>query len=272
MRRAGNFWIAGVSALFVCGAFGACTYNFDTLVAQTGPGGSGGTGGAAGIGGSSGVAGSSDDGGGTGGTGDDGSAGAGGTAGVGGGAGTGGAGGGTGGTSGSDASTDGGKGGTTGTDAGKGGTAGADAGADRIADVRTEPVPFDCNAVGGTTFQGRCYYPSSTPVPWQTANDAGCASPSHLVVIMSQAEQNVVAGILPNTQRWIGLRRNPGSPNMESSFLWVTAEAITFKTWEVYDTGAPEPNYTGDCVRMQPSGRWGDTNCAEMYAAICERE
>ena len=267
MRRVGNFWRAGVAALFACGAFGACTYDFDTLVAPTGSGGTagiGGSGGAAGVGGSSGAAGSEDDGGGTGGTGVDGSAGAGGNAGTGGSAGTGGKGG-----SGTDAG--GADAGKADADAGKGGSTGTDAGADRIADVRAD-VPFDCNAMGGTTFQGRCYYPSPTPTSWDSANMTGCLPPSHLVVITSQQEQNIVAGIMGSSQRWIGLRKDPGSPNMESSFHWVTAEPLGYKTWEVYDTGAPEPNYTGECVRMQPSGRWGDNPCTDSIPAVCERE
>jgi hypothetical protein len=284
MLRAGNLWIAGVGAIFVCSAFGACTHDFDALVAETGSGGTGGVGGTAGRGGSGGAAGTDDDGGGTGGTGDDGSAGAGGNAGTGGGgAGTGGTSGkgGSGGTAGTDAgAADSGKGGT-GTDAGKGGNAGADAGSDRIVDVRQEPAPFDCNAVNGMMFQNHCYYATTTMTGWDTANctngtcspgTTACASPSHLVVITSQAEQNFVAGIASTSQRWIGLRKDPGSPNMESSFHWVTAETLSYKTWEVYDTGAPEPNYTGECVRMQPTGRWGDTNCADSYIAICERE
>jgi hypothetical protein len=264
MRRAGNFWATGVSALFACAAFNACSYDFDTLVAQTGPGGSAGTGGSAGQAGSSGAAGSDDDGGGTGGTGMDGSAGTGG-AGSGGTSGKGG----SAGKSGTDAGpTDAGKGGDTGADAGKAGT---DAGSDRIADVRSEPV-FDCTAVSGTAFQGRCYYPGPVMTDWDTANRTGCVPPSHLAVITSAAEQNVVAAIHTGKDRWIGLRKDPGSPNMESSFHWVTAEVLGYKVWDTYETGPPEPNYTGECVRMRSTNNWGDTPCTDSYVAVCERE
>jgi hypothetical protein len=279
MRLAGNFLAAGLSAFFAGAASGACTYDFDTLVAHTGPGGSAGVGGSAGQGGSGGAAGS-DDGGGTAGT--DGG-------GAGGGAGTGGASGkgGSGGNAGSDAGpADAGKGGNAGTDAGKGGNAGTDAGVadagkggdadaatDRgpdARDVRAETA-FDCTAVSGTVYQGHCYYASAAVTNWDTAKNTGCAAPSHLAVITTVGEQGVVAAILPVADRWIGMRKEL-PPNMESSFRWVTGEAISYKIWDAYDTGPPEPNYTGDCVRMRPTNSWGDTACTELYPAVCEYE
>jgi hypothetical protein len=265
MRRGERFQTARLVALLACVASGACTYDFDGLVAETG--GAGASGGAGGAGGSSGAAGTpdggEDDGSGTGG-----SAGSGGTMDAG-----------QGGTSGSGGS-DGGKGGTGGTtaDAGKGGSAGAtDAAADRSdatgdrADAR-DAAAFDCAAVSGVVFQGHCYYPSPTPTTWDTARTTSCAAPSHLAVIRSVGEQNVVAQILPGAERWIGLGRPAGAPNAEGSFRWVTNESVSYRLWETYDTGAPEPNYTGDCVRMRASNSWADTGCNEMYAAVCERE
>ena len=277
MRLAGNLLAAGLSAFFACAAFGACTYDFDGLVAHTGPGGSAGVGGSAGQGGSGGAAGSDDDGG-TDGGGAGGSAGSGG-AGTGGASGNGGSGGNAGfdagpadGGKGGNAGTDGGKGGNAGTDAGKGGTADAatDRGPDAIADVRSDGG-FDCTAVGGTVYQGHCYYPSPTMTNWDTAKTTGCAAPSHMAVITTVGEQGVVAAILPGKDRWIGLRKEL-PPNMESSFRWVTGEAFSYKIWDSYDTGPPEPNYTGDCVRMRPTNSWGDTACTELYPAVCEYE
>jgi hypothetical protein len=116
-----------------------------------------------------------------------------------------------------------------------------------------------------------CYYPSAPTTNWDTANTTACAAPSHLVVITTQGEQNIVAAILPGKDRWIGLKKDL-PPNMESSFHWVTGEALSFKSWDTYDTGAPEPNYTGDCVRMAPNNNWGDTTCTSTYPAICEHE
>ena len=273
MRGAGNGRAARMCALFACAAFGACSYDFDGLVAQTSAGGAAGTGGAAGQGGSSGGAGSNDGGGaaGTGGAGT-GNAGSAGRTGTGGNAGT------TvdAGKGGNAGTADAGKGGNAGTpDAGKGGSAGtADATSDRapdaISDVRAE-VAFDCAAVSGTVYQAHCYYPSPALTNWDTAKNTACAAPSHLAVITTVGEQMVVAAILPNTDRWIGLRKDL-APNMESSFHWVTTEALSYKIWDSYETGAPEPNYTGDCVRLRATNHWGDTACTETYAAICERE
>jgi hypothetical protein len=254
MRRAGETWAKGVSALVVCTAFSACSYDFDGLIAP---------GGGAGNGGSSGAAGS----------------GAAGTAGNDGSAGTGGA---DGSADGWDASAGTGGSGKSGSDTGTAdtGSAGADANAgdagpdrlpDAVRDGRAE-VGFDCAALSGTVFQGHCYYLSPALTNWETANMTGCGSPSHLAVITTAAEQGVVAAILPGNERWIGLRKNPGPPNNENAFHWVTGEGLSVRYWDSYEAGAPEPNYTGDCVRMRPSNNWGDTPCTDLYAAVCERE
>jgi Lectin C-type domain len=267
MRFAGNGWSQGGSALVVCALLSACSYDFDALIAQPGPAGTGGTAGSVGIAGSSG-AGGSDAGGGTAGNGSGpgGASGATGTGGVG----TGGTGGGAGGTTGTDAGmTDGGRAGSA--DAGKGGDAAPDRRVDAIGDMRTDGA-FDCAAVAGTVYQGHCYYPSATSTSWDVANATSCASPSHLAVVTTQGEQMVVAAILPGVDRWIGLRKDAGPPNNEMAFHWVTGEQLSFKNWDVYDAGTPEPNFTGDCVRMRPTNAWGDTGCTETYAAVCERE
>jgi hypothetical protein len=247
--------------------------DFDGLVAKTGSGGTAGTGGFGGQGGASGAAGSNDGGGGTDGGGAAGSGGAAGNAGA---SGTGGK------------AVDGGKDGTAvdggksdvagdgprgdgAVDGGKGGDAATDRRSDTIADVRSDTA-FDCAAVSGTVYQGHCYYLSPTPTTWDVASTTSCAAPSHLAVITTAGEQNVVAAIFAQNDRWIGLRKDPGPPNQESRFYWVTKEAVAFKIWDSYDAGTPEPNYTGDCVRMRATNNWGDTPCTEMYAAVCEYE
>jgi hypothetical protein len=258
MRLVGKYAVVGWGSAFVLAAVASCTYDFDRLVAQPGSGATGGGGGSAGAsGGASGSGGTAgaDDGGDS-----DGSGGAG-TAGTAGKAGSSGSGGSSGGTA--DAGKDaGGKAGTT--------DASSDRGPDAIADVRAEQA-FDCTAVGGMVYQAHCYYPSTAKTTWDVANTMGCAAPSHLVVITTAGEQSVVATILAGGDRWIGLKKDL-QPNMESSFHWVTGEALSFKTWDTYDTGAPEPNYTGDCVRMSASNNWGDRPCTETYPAVCERE
>jgi len=255
MRLGGKYAVTGLGAAFVCAAFASCTYDFDRLVAQPGSGATAGVGGAAGASGEGGASG-------TGGTDDGGDNDAsGGAAGTGGNAGSGGSGGSSGGTADAGKDSAGGKAGAS--------DASTDRGPDAIADVRSEQA-FDCTAVGGTVYQAHCYYPSNPTTSWDTARTTACAAPAHLVVITTAGEQNVVAGILAGKDRWIGLKKDL-QPNMESSFHWVTGEALSFKTWDVYD-GDREPNYTGDCVRMSPSNNWGDINCNSTYPAVCEYE
>jgi hypothetical protein len=248
-----------------------------------GNGGTAGKGGTAGSGGSSGSGGSAGTGGaGTGGaTGGTGGAtgGTGGTTG-----GTGGTGGATGGTGGATGGT-GGSGGTTGGSGGTGGSAGSggtggtppadasdvrDAQADRAVDVAPD-ASFDCGSVGGTVYQGHCYYAVSVAVDWNTAATT-CESPAHLVTITSAGEQNVVKALLSDQDRWIGMRRPANSAKVESSFYWVTNEAISYRAWDVYSDADKEPNYTGECVRMRFTGLWADDACTNALAVICERE
>jgi hypothetical protein len=251
MRLGGKYSVAGLGAAFVCAAFASCTYDFDGLVAQ--PGATGGNGGASGAGGASGSGGTDG--------GDSDGSGGGGTGGTAGQAGSGGSGGSGGGTTDAGKDSADGKAGTT--------DASSDRGPDAITDVRAEQA-FDCAAVGGMVYQAHCYYPSNPTTNWDTARTTACAAPSHLVVITTAGEQNVVAMILAGKDRWIGLKKDL-QPNMESSFHWVTGEALSFKTWDVYD-GDREPNYTGDCVRMSASNNWGDINCNGPYPAVCEYE
>ena len=264
MRWVGKY-AANWGAVSMCAVLAACTYDFDALITPAGAGATGGAGGIGGTGGASGEGGTSGSSGtgGSAGADDDGGTDASGGAGTGGSAGKAGSGGSGGGT------VDGGK---ADSDAGKAGStdASSDRGPDAIADVRAEAA-FDCTAVGGTVYQGHCYYPSSATTTWDVANTTACAAPSHLAVITTAGEQNIVAGILPNKERWIGLKKDL-PPNMESSFHWVTGEALSYKIWDVYDMGLPEPNYTGDCVRMRATNSWGDTGCTEAYSAVCERE
>jgi hypothetical protein len=194
--------------------------------------------------------------------------------------GTGGATGGTGGTSGTGGTT-GGTGGTTGGTAGNGGTPPADASDvihppdvqpdNRIVDVAPD-TRFDCSSVGGTTYQGHCYYARSVAVDWNTAATTTCEAPAHLVTITSAGEQNVVESLLPSQDRWIGLRRPTNSPKAESSFYWVTNETLSYRNWDVYSDADKEPNYTGECVRMRFTSMWADVACTEALAVICEHD
>jgi hypothetical protein len=131
---------------------------------------------------------------------------------------------------------------------------------------------FDCASVSGTVYQGHCYYAKSVAVDWNTANTTTCEAPAHLATITSAGEQNVVAALLPTQDRWIGLRRPVNSPTTESSFYWVTNEALSYRNWDVYSDADKEPNYTGECVRMRFTSKWADVVCTEALAVICEHD
>jgi hypothetical protein len=187
--------------------------------------------------------------------------------------GSGGASGGRGGTAGSAGATGGSSG-----QGGTGGTSIADAGNDVIADAAADrrdapaDVGFDCSSVNGVVYQGHCYYAQSVAVDWNTASTTTCTAPAHLATIASAGEQNAVASLLPNQDRWIGLRRPVNSSKAESSFYWVTNEASSYRNWEVYSEADREPNYTGECVRMRFTSMWADVACTEALAVVCERD
>ena len=268
--------------------------------ATGGSGGSGTTGGSGGSGAGSGAGGSSGRGGASGSSGSTGSGGSGGTlpdastdgsagsgGATGGSAGSGGATGGSGGATGGSGGTTGGSGGATGgtggSTAGAGGTAGTppadasdvirppDAQGDRTVDIAPD-AQFDCASVSGTTYQGHCYYAKSVAVDWNTANTTTCEAPAHLATITTAGEQSVVAALLPNQDRWIGLRRPTNSPQTESSFYWVTNEVLAYRNWDIYSDADKEPNYTGECVRMRFTSKWADVACTEALAVICEHD
>ena len=242
MIREGRGTKTKMGAFCLCAAMAACSYDFDGLIAPPAGGSAGslGTSGAAGItGGASGSAGQGEAGQPAGGGGR-GGAGAGGAAG---------------------APID-----------GSPGTSDApDGNSTTIDDVRSDGA-FDCMTLGGTIYQSHCYYPSIAVTNWDTAKNGACAAPSHLAVITTAGEQSIVAAILAGKDRWIGLRKDSGPPNNEQAFKWVTGEQLNHRAWETYDAGAPEPNYTGDCVRMRATANWADTPCTESHAAVCERE
>jgi hypothetical protein len=88
------------------------------------------------------------------------------------------------------------------------------------------------------------------------------------VTITSAAEQTFVQGMSSGSNRWIGLSRPTTAPPTDpKSFVWVTAEAVSYTNW-----AATEPNGSGECARLRTSNDWADTSCTTLYGAICERE
>ncbi len=144
-------------------------------------------------------------------------------------------------------------------------------------DAADAPVDagFDCSSVSGIVFMGHCYFGKTGPFTWDAAATS-CPFGAHLVTITSAAEQAVAQQILPNQDRWIGMREPATAPNMEQFYYWVTGEPFTpgtsYTNWDVFSDADREPNFTGDCVRMEFNSKWADDTCTKAYSAICERE
>ena len=133
-------------------------------------------------------------------------------------------------------------------------------------DVADTAAP--CPEAGAKTYLGHCYFPTPSPLSWDSAKAACTAASAHLVSITSPGEQAVVVTVRSG-DRWIGLSRPVGSPTGEASFSWVTAEAMTYKNW---DAAAGEPNGSGECAKASFSGAWADQACSNKLFAVCERE
>ncbi|MGZ3418365.1 MAG: C-type lectin domain-containing protein [Polyangiales bacterium] len=123
-----------------------------------------------------------------------------------------------------------------------------------------------CTEAESKTLGGHCYFPINA-VKWNNASSSCMGKGAHLVTITSAAEETLVESIRPGKDRWIGLSRPAGSPSTEASFVWVTAEAVSYKKW-----ASGEPNGSGECVRLRASNDWGDQGCNTNLDAICERE
>ncbi len=119
----------------------------------------------------------------------------------------------------------------------------------------------------GRTYENHCYFPLTAAVTWDDGKKGCAAVGAHLASINSSGEEAVAEAVVSGSDRWIGLRRDPGSPGVDASYKWITSEPVTYKTW------APgEPNGTGECVAIPGSGHWSDQDCTLKYVALCERE
>jgi hypothetical protein len=150
-------------------------------------------------------------------------------------------------------------------------------------DAKATDAPFDashdaaldCAAVSGIGYKGHCYFGRTGPFTWDVAATS-CPFGAHLVTITSAGEQAFVQQILPNQDRWIGMRKPSTAPKMEKFFYWVTNEPFTpgnsYANWDVFSDADREPNFTGDCVRMEFNSKWADDACTKAYSALCELE
>lgn len=128
------------------------------------------------------------------------------------------------------------------------------------------PMTGACPEPGGKTYMGHCYFPTMMTRSWTGSRDTCNFLKAHLVTITSSGEQAFVNGI-SSGDRWIGMFRPEGSPVAESSYRWLTTEAIGYDNWD-----SSEPNFSGSCVRLRSDGLWADNSCGTNLTAICERE
>ncbi len=148
----------------------------------------------------------------------------------------------------------------------------AEIGADGApSDAGPTDAPADavaCTESGAILFGGHCYFLNIGTQSFFTAMNGCAAVGAHLVTITSTAEQSAVSPLGAGTERWIGLRRQNGSPPQDSSYTWITGEPRAgFATW-----AAGEPNGSGSCGAMLPASNWADESCSQAFSSICERE
>jgi hypothetical protein len=91
----------------------------------------------------------------------------------------------------------------------------------------------------------------------------------HLVQIEDSLENDFVHSLIGTgfpaiADAWIGLEASVALP---PTYTWPDGSTPTYTAW---DAAMGEPNMTGTCVRMRPSGLWADWMCATNYAYICE--
>ncbi len=133
-------------------------------------------------------------------------------------------------------------------------------------DTGTSPTT-GCTEAGSRTYNGHCYFPTTSPLSWADAKKTCETAAAHLAVITTSNEQAAIESMASGSDRWIGLSRPAGSPNEVGRFTWVTGEAPNYFKWDI-----GEPTGAGECGRMKRGGPWGDSSCASPILAICERE
>src|SRR5262249_1565078 len=138
-------------------------------------------------------------------------------------------------------------------------------------------APVSCTETGAVQAQGHCYF-GLAKASFDHATAACTAAGAHVATIGDATEQTNVASILNTEERWIGLRRPPGSPLADASYAWVTGEQRNFQNWSVAknepDGSCPTCTVVGqaECGRLLNTGEWADDACGAEHPVICERE
>jgi hypothetical protein len=139
------------------------------------------------------------------------------------------------------------------------------------------PVGYDLQS---TVSPSRYRYLAAN-VAWDAARmqcEAHDPGRTHLVVLTDEAERidvrALLAGIGVRNTFWIGL----SDRRLESTFLWVTDEAVGMPPFSSPPWGAGQPDDSGgaqDCVRIEGDehadpGMFDDSGCGFGYPYLCE--
>lgn len=139
-----------------------------------------------------------------------------------------------------------------------------------------------CTDSGAISFNGHCYFALTTSMSFTDAQTAcAAANGAHLATLTSAAEESAASAIDSGNERWIGLRRQPGTAANDASYAWVTPEPRNgFSNWDQAknepDGSCPNCGNTGhdaECARELSNGAgWADDDCTATHQALCERD
>lgn len=134
--------------------------------------------------------------------------------------------------------------------------------------------PFQCVASatcpsGWTVSGSKCFNLFEGPANWLEALQTCIAQGGSLAKIESQAEQDLVFGLMGNTGRpaWIGLQ----DFLVEGDFSW--ADGSTLGTYQAWLGGQPDnAGNRQDCVVLRNTdGLWNDVICNGANRFVCQR-
>lgn len=134
----------------------------------------------------------------------------------------------------------------------------------------------------GSALTGSCYFFSSTPTPWATANSKCYTfhSGARLISVNETFEQRLMEGFLTVPDIWLGGKQTyPASGELAAGdgWTWQDGTAFTQTVW-----GAGEPNDWGDGLQgnkedcllsvLANGGGWNDAPCGDAHPYLCERK
>ena len=115
-------------------------------------------------------------------------------------------------------------------------------------------------------------------VSWQEANAACTALGSHLATITSQAENDLVVGLLTGFSPWMSPWLGGTDEQVEGTWRWVTGETWTYDNWnggEPSDTSGGENHLQLYDGNVGPRGKWNDApspDANHVNGYVCEME